>query len=161
MYLQFLACLHRQNLCLSCQEIYSFWVYACNDAHLLGCESVSLDRALIFWTAENWRWRHCVPVKNQEIPRDTASHHTRLESWTTSLWELKSYMARMTSKNSFLTSTLPLLHSYSLLYVLSYVSTPLLYRHGLFINNDSFLLGILYKVKENVCFGDLFVSEPQ
>ena len=49
--------------------------------------SVWLDRALIFWTAENWRWRHCVTVKCQEITRDTASQHTRLESWTTSLWE--------------------------------------------------------------------------
>lgn len=65
-------------------------------------------------------------------------------------------MARMTSKNDFMTSTLPLLHTYSLLYVVSDVNMPLLYRHGLFTNSDSFLLGILYNDKENICFGDLF-----
>jgi hypothetical protein len=45
----------------------------------------------------------------------------------------------MTSKSSFLTSTLPLHCTYSLLYVVSNVSMPLFYRHGLFTNIDSFL----------------------
>jgi len=71
---------------------------------------------------------------------------------------LKSCIARMTSKNSFLTSTLPLLRTYSLLYVVSDVSMPLLHRLGLFTKNDNFLHGILYNDKENTCFGDLFVD---